>query len=136
VSEPPEGAPRDRQARPGGGELVRAISNAMVALHRRHYGRGPAAARSYLFDGMVLCVLSDVYTHVEKTLLEAGQAERVRETRLLHQVAMEDEYRATVEEVTGRRVAGFVSTVGFDPDVAVELFFLEPDPASAANDGA
>jgi uncharacterized protein YbcI len=136
VADPQGGPPRDRQARPGGGELVRALSNAMVALHRRHYGRGPAAARSFLLDGMVLCVLSDVYTHVERTLLEAGQADRVRETRLLHQIAMENEYRATVEEVTGRRVAGFVSTVGFDPDVAVELFFLEPDPGSAASDGA
>src|SRR5262245_46506564 len=102
------------------------MSNAMVALHREHFGRGAGAAKSFLFDDMALCILSDIYTPVEKTLLRAGKIDHVRETRLLHQLALEDEYKEPVERLTGRRIRAFISSVHFDPDVAIELFLLEP----------
>jgi uncharacterized protein YbcI len=100
----------------------------MVALHREHFGRGAGAAKSFLFDDMALCVLTDIYTPVEKTLMRAGQIENVRQTRLLHQLALEKEYKAPVEELTGRTVSAFVSSVHFDPDLAIELFLFEPEP--------
>lgn len=102
------------------------ISNAMVALHREHFGRGPGAARSMISDDLVVCILSDVYTQVEKTLIRSGQRERVRETRQLHQRAMRKEFVREVERLTGRKVAAFMSSVHFDPDLAVETFLLEP----------
>jgi uncharacterized protein YbcI len=104
----------------------------MVALHREHFGRGPAAAKSFTLDSMLLCVLSDVYTVVEKTLIRAGQSDSVRDSRQRHQIASREQYTQLVEELTRRKVAGFVSTVGFDPDVAVELFMLEPLPSGKA----
>jgi uncharacterized protein YbcI len=112
---------------PVGGKLLTELSNAMVALHRKHFGRGPGAAKSVLIDDqLVLCLLTDVYTPVEKTLMRVGKLEHVRETRLMHQIALEDEFKAPVEELTGRTVRAFISSVHFDPDVAVELFILEP----------
>jgi hypothetical protein len=39
---------------------------------------------------------------------------------------MEDEFRTVVEEATGRKVIAYMSTVHIDPDLAVELFVLEP----------
>jgi uncharacterized protein YbcI len=110
-----------------GGELLTELSNAMVALHREHYGRGPAAAKAFVADDLIVCTLSDIYTHVEKTLLRAGKREHVRETRVMHQYALEEEYRKPVEKVTGRKVAAFISAVNFDPDLAVEIFILEPE---------
>jgi uncharacterized protein YbcI len=110
-----------------GGELLTAISNAMVSLHREHFGRGPASAKSFFVDGMVMTVLTDVYTPVEKTLIGAGGKDRVRDTRQMHQLALEGEYKRRVGELTGREVIGFVSTVHFDPDLAIELFVLEPE---------
>jgi uncharacterized protein YbcI len=98
----------------------------MVALHRKQFGRGAGAAKSFIVDDMVVCVLSDVYTQVEKTLIEAGKTEHVRETRQLHQLALGAEYRAAVESATGRKVQAFVSAVHFDPDMAFEIFLLEP----------
>jgi uncharacterized protein YbcI len=112
-----------------------AISNAMVALHREHFGRGPGAAKAYLTGDLVVCILTDVFTQVEKTLIQAGRVEHVRETRMLHQRAMEAEFRRPVEELTGRTVVAFMSTVHFDPDLAVEIFLLEP-PETASGDGA
>jgi len=44
------------------------LSNAMVALHRRYFGRGPGAAKAIVADDMVVCTLTDIYTPVERTL--------------------------------------------------------------------
>ncbi|MDX6582963.1 MAG: hypothetical protein QOI10_2147 [Solirubrobacterales bacterium] len=118
--------------RPVGGELLAKISNAMVALHREHFGRGPGAAKCVIADEIVVCTLSDVFTHVERTLIEAGAGERVRDARQMHQRALEPAFRQTVEELTGRGVVAFLSSVHFDPDLAVEVFVLEPlEPAAA-----
>jgi len=96
----------------------------MVALHREHFGRGPAAARSFVNDNMLVCVLTDVYTPVEKTLIGAGQLEHVRETRALHQEALAEEYEERVKELTGRSVEAFMNVVHVEPDVAVQIFML------------
>lgn len=100
------------------------LSNAMVALHREHFGRGPGAARSFASDGVVVCVLSEIYTASERTLIRAGQAAHVRRTRSLHQEALEERYKASAERALGRSVAAFLSVVHVDPDLAVELFVL------------
>jgi uncharacterized protein YbcI len=114
----------DESSRATGGALLTELSNAMVALHREHVGRGPAAAKSFLLDDMVVCMLTDVYTQVEKTLIRAGKREHVRETRVMHQYALEAEYKRPVEKLTGRKVETFISAVNFDPDLAVEIFIL------------
>ncbi|HEU4737248.1 MAG TPA: Na-translocating system protein MpsC family protein, partial [Solirubrobacterales bacterium] len=115
---------------PRGGQALVELSNAMVALHREYFGRGPGAAKSFVNDEMVVCVLSDIYTAVERTLIRAGQAEHVRRTRSLHQEALEDEYKARVEAIMDRPVEAFLSVVHVDPDVAIEVFLLgEATPA-------
>jgi hypothetical protein len=42
------------------------------------------------------------------------------------QLAMEAEFRRVVEEATGRTVIAYMSSIHVDPDLAVELFVLEP----------
>ncbi len=115
---------------PKGGQALVELSNAMVALHREYFGRGPGAAKSFVNDEMAICVLSDIYTAVERTLIRAGQAEHVRNTRRLHQEALEDEYKTSVEEIMGRPVAAFLSVVHVDPDVAIEVFLLGESTSS------
>jgi uncharacterized protein YbcI len=114
----------------GGGHALVDLSNAMVALHREYFGRGPGAAKSFINDEMVVCVLSDIYTAVERTLIRAGQAEHVRRTRALHQEALESEYKASVERIMGRPVEAFLSVVHVDPDVAIDVFLLGDPPQS------
>ena len=70
------------------------ISNAAVALHREHFGRGPGAAKTHVTDNLVVCVLTDVFTPLERTLIDAGQEARVRETRAIHRAATEGSYKA------------------------------------------
>jgi uncharacterized protein YbcI len=109
------------------------ISNTAVALHREHFGRGPGAAKTYLTDNLVVCVLSDVFTPLERTLIDAGEELRVRETRALHHAATEDAYRSRMEAVLGMPVEAHMSTIHVDPDVAVDIFVLDgqavPDQA-------
>ena len=114
-------------AEPGelrGGALLTEISNAMVHLHREHFGRGPSSAKTFVFDDMLMCVLHDVYTTVEKTLIRVGKTEHVRQTRLLHQQAAADDYKGALARLVDREIVGFSSTVHFDPDLAIEIFIL------------
>ncbi|HEY2477748.1 MAG TPA: Na-translocating system protein MpsC family protein [Solirubrobacterales bacterium] len=109
------------------------ISNAAVALHREHFGRGPGAAKTHLSDNLVVCVLTDVFTPLERTLIDAGQEGRVRETRAAHHAATEGVYKGRMEEVLGRPVEAHMSTIHVAPDVAVDIFVLgDGDGAEAA----
>lgn len=107
-----------------GGQALVELSNAMVSLHRECYGRGPGAAKSILTEEMAICVLSDIYTPVERTLIQAGQIAHVRRLRGLHQEAQKERYKASVERIIGRSVAAFLSVAHVDPDVSIEIFLL------------
>src|SRR5205814_1298851 len=83
----------------------------------------------------VVTFLDDIYTQVEKTLIEAGERETVKQTRLAFQRAMEEKFTAAVENVMERKVVAFLSQVHFDPDLSQETFVLEPEGEDAARDG-
>jgi uncharacterized protein YbcI len=100
------------------------ISNAAVALHREHFGRGPGAAKTHIADNLVVCVLNDVFTPFEKTLIDAGEEDRVRETRAIHRAATEDVYKSRMEAVLGLPIEAHLSSIHVDPDVAVDIFVL------------
>ena len=108
------------------GPALAAVTNAVVRLHRAHYGKGPTRSKSYFLDDVLICVMSDVFTTVERTLITAGEADSVRRTRLAFQEAMGDSFKKSIEEILGRRVRGFTSQVLLDEDVAIQLFVLEP----------
>ena len=76
--------------------------------------------------------LEDIYTTLERTLIETGERETVKETRLAFQRAMKDKFVAAVEETMDRKVIAFLSQVHFDPDISQETFVLEPKPEDAA----
>ena len=116
------------------GHQAAAISNAITRLHRAHYGRGATTARTIIQRNYVVCFLDDIYTPVERTLLEAGRSEAVRETRNLFQDAMGPKFREAVEEATGRTVVAFMSQVHFDPDMAAEVFVLESQDGDSAQE--
>lgn len=108
-----------------------AIGNEITRLHREHYGRGATTTRTIFQRHYVAAFLEDIYTPVERTLIADGQQEGVKQTRQLFQMAMTERFIAAVEEITGRRVTAFMSQVHFDPDMAAEIFVLEPNHTSA-----
>lgn len=111
---------------PTPGPLLAEVTNSIVQLHRSHYGKGPTRSKSYLLDDVLICVMRDVLTTVERTLLDAGERSKVRETRLAFQDAMKDRFIEAVEQVVGRPVLGSTTQILVEADVAIEVFLLEP----------
>ena len=109
------------------GTQLAALSNAMVGLHRRYFGRGATKARAYqVSDDLLLVELRDVYLTVEKTLIDRGQVNTVRQTRLTFQQAMFGEFLSAVEEATGRKVRSYLTESITSPEAVLEIFYLEP----------
>jgi uncharacterized protein YbcI len=108
-------------------EALDAVTEAMVALHERYHGRKPGTATTRVMgDDMIACLLGEVYTDVEKTMIEMQRKALVHQTRSEFQRAMERRFITAVEQATGRRVTQFISTHHVGPDLELELFILEP----------
>ena len=87
------------------------------------------------WESRLVVILEASLTVAERNLVAMGEHQRLREARLFFQHALEDQFRAIVEEALGRRTVAFVSGIDTDRDVAIEVFTLEPagDGSSQAN---
>jgi uncharacterized protein YbcI len=111
-----------------------AISNAIGSLHREHYGRGADRIRTLIHPELVMTTLEDCFTTVERKMIAEGAFSQVRETRTMFQDWMRPHFVDSVEAATGRKVKAFFSSTTADPEMAVELFLLEP-MAALGKDG-
>ncbi|MGH2886803.1 MAG: Na-translocating system protein MpsC family protein [Solirubrobacteraceae bacterium] len=103
------------------------ISNAMVRLYKDAFGRGPTKARAqFAGQDTLVVMLESSLTVAERNLVAMGEHQRLREARLFFQYALEDQFRAIVEQALGRRTVAFVSGIDTARDVAMEVFTLEP----------
>ena len=114
----------DRQAQDG--DLAAKISTTVVRALSRTTGRGPTKAKTTLGDNGVFVVLQDSLTRGEQVLVDAGEAVAVLDLRRRWQRVMQTDLSREIEELTGRKVIGFMSDNHIDPDIAVEVFVLEP----------
>jgi uncharacterized protein YbcI len=110
------------------GELAAAISKMVVGALARTTGRGPTRAKTTFGENGVFVVLQDSLTRGEQTLADAGEGAAVLDLRRRWQRVMQVEISRELEELTGRKVIGFMSDNHIDPDLAVEVFVLEPLP--------
>lgn len=110
-----------------GQALLDAVTESMVTFHANHHHREPLTAKSQMMgDDLLVCVLGGVYTEVEKTLIELQQQTIVQEARTTFQRAVGRRFIDEVERLSGRRVIAFISNSHVGPDLAVEVFVLEP----------
>ena len=98
-----------------------------MQLHARLYGRGPTKAKTYIHDDYILCILEDVFTPAERTLVKAGNTAQVEASRRAFQEAVREEFIAVVEGASNRRVRAFMSQIYYDPELSSELFMLEAE---------
>jgi uncharacterized protein YbcI len=109
-----------------GGQLLSAISTSIVAILREHYGRGPMKAKTYALDDIIVVVMrGSGFTPLEKTIMESGEPERVVAMREDFQRVMAARYKETIEEITERKVLAFLSQAHVDPDITIEIFFID-----------
>jgi uncharacterized protein YbcI len=114
------------------GELTRAISAAMVELYASFYQHARTTATTYINDNIVVCVLENILTADEDTLLAAGARREVIDGRVAFQTDSEDEFTSAIERLTHRHVTAFLSANQTTPGVACELFFLDAAPLRAS----
>jgi uncharacterized protein YbcI len=103
------------------------ISTSAVQLLHEYTGRGPTKARTMIDEDMVTVVLADTLTKGEQKLVDNGRDDRVIQLRHDYQMVMKEDLIGIVERQLNRKVIAFMSQNHIDPDLAVELFVLEPD---------
>ena len=108
------------------GNASRDISRAMVALYKEYVGRGPQHARTVIDGDLVVVLLEDTMITAEKTLADEGEEDLVRGVRQVFQGKFRDDANSIVERSVGRKVRAFLSDHAIEPDVACEVFVLEP----------
>ncbi len=87
-----------------GEALTRAISASMVDLYARHYDHDRTTGTTYINENVVVCVLEDILSTAESSLVAGGGDKEVIDRRVSFQEGMEDEFTAEIERLTGRRV--------------------------------
>ena len=109
-----------------GGHLLTAISTSIVGILRDHYGRGPMKAKTYVLDDIIIVVMrGSGFTALEQTIMDSGQPDRVIAMREDFQHVMAERYKNTIEELTGREVLAFLSQAHVEPDITMEIFFVD-----------
>jgi uncharacterized protein YbcI len=119
---------------PAGPALNRAISNAMVELYTTFYQHDRTTATTYINDNIVVCVLENILTADEHTLIAEGARGEVIDGRVAFQTDSEDEFTAMIERLTHRQVTAFLSANQTTPGLACELFFLDAAPLAAESE--
>ena len=116
----------EKAASHGMGARLAAISTGLVTLHKDYYGRGPTEAKTYAINDTIICILKGGFTSVEETLMADGKFDEVENLRRSFQATMKERFVSVVEAAIEREVIGYMSQIHSEPDVAVELFLLEP----------
>ena len=113
-------------ARLAGGHLLTAISTSIVGILREHYGRGPMKAKTYALDDIIVVVMrGSGFTPLEQTIMDSGEPDRVIAMREDFQRVMAQRYEQKIEELTGRKVLAFLSQAHVEPDITMEIFFVD-----------
>jgi uncharacterized protein YbcI len=106
--------------------ILNELCNEMVRIYKEIFGRGPTRTRAdWAGRDALLCTLEDSLTPAERKMVEVGEHERLQETRMFFQHVCEEDFRESVERITGRKVRAFVSGIDTDTDVSSEVFYFE-----------
>jgi uncharacterized protein YbcI len=108
-----------------GGQLLAKLSTEMVRAQKKYFGKGPTQAKSYFVDDMLFIVMQGGLTTAEKTMMDFGEDDRVRDFRQTFENKMTERLCGMVEEVTGRKVLTYQSQILFDPDRVIEIFVFD-----------
>jgi uncharacterized protein YbcI len=109
-----------------GGHLLAAISTSVVGIMHDHYGRGPMKAKTYVLDDIIMVVMrGSGFTALEQTIMDSGEPDRVIAMREDFQRVMAETYKETIRQLTGRNVVAFLSQAYAEPDITLEVFFID-----------
>jgi uncharacterized protein YbcI len=142
-----QGGPTDWKRPTRGGEIDRSGSGAapvaaahgrpipvgdlaeIVGILRANYDRGPVRAKTHVLDDIVVVVMrGSGFTPLEQTIMDSGEdqsAESVVAMRENFQRVIASRYKQKIEELTNRKVLAFLSQAHVEPDITIEIFFVD-----------
>ena len=83
-------------------------------------------AKTYVLDDIIVVVMrGSGFTPLEQTIMDSGEPDRVIAMREDFQRVMAERYKHTIEELTGRKVLAFLSQAHVEPDITMEIFFVD-----------
>jgi uncharacterized protein YbcI len=119
------------------GRLNQEIANAIVRSRKAFLGHGPTKAQAFYHDNVVVVLMDDNLTDVERRLADHGGRDAVLNMRLRYQQTMRPELVSAVEGLTGCHVDAFIAGNHISPDLAAELFVLDrPIPGQHQQPGS
>jgi uncharacterized protein YbcI len=110
------------------GTVLMEITNIMISLYKKQFGRGPTSARAkWCGEDALTVILEETLTPAERNMVKMGEHERLRELRLMFQYASVREFCEPIERLTGRKVRSFLSATDAEVDgLSIEMFILHP----------
>ena len=114
-----------------GSSIAADVSNALVALHKHQFGRGPTTARTdFAGPDVLVTVLYDALLPAEKALVEMGEVMRVLEARVFFQEATRDQFITVIEQIVHRKIHSFHSTCDPRTGIVIEVAVFESSAPS------
>jgi uncharacterized protein YbcI len=117
-----------------GGELNAELARTVVGIYRDAAGRGPTRAQAFFHGNVLVVLMEQVLTKVERALAEGGRPGSVHEMRDALQDAMRAELIAAAERLTGAKVSALMVSNDVGSDMAAQVFILDrpmPNPRTA-----
>jgi uncharacterized protein YbcI len=105
------------------GDARGTIAREIVSLHSECYGKGPTKARVHASGDVLAVVLEETFTRAERTLIERGEAEGIKDIRRRFQRVMGEQH-CNRRASDWRKGRAFFSDTDLDEDLSVELFIL------------
>ena len=104
------------------------VSNTMVRLYKDQFGRGPTRVRTvWSGEDALTTFLEDTLTPVERNMIKMGEHQRLRDLRMFFQYASIREFCDPVEQITGRTIRSFQSSIDTEVDgLCIETFIFYP----------
>jgi uncharacterized protein YbcI len=65
------------------------------------------------------------FTALEQTIMDSGEPGRVVDMRHDFRRLMTERYTEAIEELSGRGVVAFLSQAHVEPDITMEIFFID-----------
>ncbi|MGX6447670.1 Na-translocating system protein MpsC family protein [Patulibacter sp. S7RM1-6] len=103
------------------------VSNAVAAIYKEHFGKGPESAKSTYAAGVVTSVLRGGFSVVERTLGANDGRDAVRAQRQSLDDLLAPLMKETIGRIMNRRVVALLSAVHQNPDMTVHVFVLADD---------
>jgi uncharacterized protein YbcI len=121
---------------PVGGELNAAVARAVVGIHHDYVGRGPMKARAFFRHDILVVLLEEVMTPIERSLAAGKRPEAVQALRSEFTQTMRDALVAAVELLSGSKVKALMSDSHVDPDMEAHVFVLDRPVPGQGEPGA